>query len=154
TEQTKIAKANEELAHRRYYAAQMNLAMQAWERGDLARVLALLESQRPGPGKEDLRAFEWYYLWRLWHGGRRLVLQGHSGYVHSVACSPDGNTLASRSGDGTVKLWDMATGQTRRTLKAVAGVNAVACSPDGEAVVAGCSDGLIRLWDLGTGDLR
>ena len=35
----------------------------------------------------------------------------------SVAFSPDGKRLASASGDGTVKVWDAATGQEIRTLK-------------------------------------
>ncbi|MGH6843363.1 MAG: WD40 repeat domain-containing protein, partial [Methylocella sp.] len=39
------------------------------------------------------------------------TLTGHTGYVHSIAFSPDGRTLASGSADHTIKLWDMASGQ-------------------------------------------
>ena len=35
-------------------------------------------------------------------------LSGHTSYVWSVAWSPDGATLASGSGDFTVRLWDTA----------------------------------------------
>ena len=35
-------------------------------------------------------------------------LQGHTAYVWSLAFSPDGATLASGSGDFTVRLWDTA----------------------------------------------
>src|SRR5262249_27977028 len=42
--QEKLAKKQELLALRRYYANQMNLAYQAWEKGNLARTLDLLES--------------------------------------------------------------------------------------------------------------
>jgi serine/threonine protein kinase len=59
-EQRKIAVANaqtateqELLARRRFYASQMNLAMQAWEAGQPVRVLALLESQRPKIDEDD-----------------------------------------------------------------------------------------------------
>ncbi|MGA7733612.1 MAG: AAA family ATPase, partial [Chloroflexia bacterium] len=38
-------------------------------------------------------------------------LPGHSDIVNSVAFSPDGKTLASGSYDGTIILWDVATGQ-------------------------------------------
>ena len=34
-------------------------------------------------------------------------LTGHTNTVWSVAFSPDGHTLASGSGDGTVRLWNL-----------------------------------------------
>src|SRR5262245_53518475 len=40
-----------------------------------------------------------------------IVLRGHSQAVFSVAITSDGKTLASASGDNTVKLWDVAAGR-------------------------------------------
>jgi energy-coupling factor transporter ATP-binding protein EcfA2 len=45
----------------------------------------------------------------------RLV--GHNESVFSVSFSPDGKTLATGSGDKTIKLWNGSTGQEIRTLK-------------------------------------
>ena len=51
-----------------------------------------------------------------------LALQvGHSGPVNELVFSPDGSTLATRSEDGTVKLWDHSSAQLRATLKGVSG---------------------------------
>ena len=38
------------------------------------------------------------------------ILSGHLNFVEAVSFSPDGTRLASGSGDGTVRLWDGATG--------------------------------------------
>lgn len=84
----------------------------------------------------------------------RKTLEGHSDAVYSVAWSPDGKTLASGSSDGTVKLWDMATGEVVATLRAepadVPGVQSIAWSPDGRNLASGNHDGTIRLWALAT----
>jgi WD40 repeat protein len=150
--EAKRAGEQEKTARRRFYAAQMNLAYQAREAGDAARVLELLESQRPAVGGEDLRGFEWYHLWRRCHSGRRWAVHEEGGTV--VAFSPDGKTLASGTADATVKFWDVASGQVRTTLRGLGGrVSAVAFSPDGKTLAAGI-DGDVWLWDVATAHKR
>jgi WD40 repeat protein len=80
------------------------------------------------------------------------MLKGHKGRVCSIAFSPDGWQLVSASDDGTVRLWDTATGATLQTLE---GHRALVCpiafSPDGKQLASTSDDKTVRLWDTATG---
>ncbi len=79
-------------------------------------------------------------------------LIGHSGYVYSVAYSPDGTKIISGSMDGTIKIWNANTGQCLKTLKGHSEyVYSVAFSPDGRRIVSGSTDKTIKIWDANTG---
>jgi Tfp pilus assembly protein PilF len=78
----------------------------------------------------------------------------HMSAVFSVAVSPLGNRIASGSNDGTVKIWDVATGDPVRALPGHTGrVGGVTWSPDGSLVASG-GDASVLVQDVKTGATR
>lgn len=81
-----------------------------------------------------------------------IVQTGHTKDINSVAFSPDGKTLASGSGDETIKLWDVESGNELRTLAGhTMPVYSVAFTPDGKTLASGSADKTVKLWDVETG---
>ena len=82
------------------------------------------------------------------------TFEGHTSWVHAVALTPDGRHVISGSWDGTLRMWDLQTGESLRTFEGHTDwVNAVAVTPDGARAVSGSSDRTLRVWDLESGQL-
>ncbi len=66
-----------------------------------------------------------------WKSGAAPEICGYVERVSTVSFSSDGSRIASGSDDGTIKLWDAATGEELRTLKGhEQRVSSVVFSPD------------------------
>jgi WD40 repeat protein len=79
---------------------------------------------------------------------------GHIGDVKSVAFAPDGCRALSGGADGTVRLWDLETGNILRQFPHGAWIWSVAFSPDGRSALSAGRDGIAHLWDFKTGEER
>jgi WD40 repeat protein len=69
-----------------------------------------------------------------------------------VAISADGKRALSASWDGTLRLWNLETGELIRDMKGPGRtLMSVALSADGKLALSGSSDRAMRLWDVATG---
>jgi WD40 repeat protein len=83
--------------------------------------------------------------------GRTLPIKtGHLGWVHGLDFSSDGNRIVTGGADGTIRMFDLASGRSiGAPISSGQGqVTAVSFSPSGDRVMSVGSDGTGRLWDL------
>jgi WD40 repeat protein len=72
--------------------------------------------------------------------------------VFGCAFSPDGQHIVSASGDDTLKVWDVQSGQEHLTLKGhTNAVSGCAFSPDGRSIVSSSRDHTLKVWDAQSG---
>ncbi len=82
------------------------------------------------------------------------TLTGHSGSVWSVTVTPDGEQVISGSQDGTIKIWNLNSGNLICTISAHDdSVHTIATTADGLYVISGSHDTTIKIWNLKTGQL-
>jgi len=106
--------------------------------------VAFLGDGRTATSGEDGRIA----IWQKGHDRPSDVLLGHSAPVVQLAVAPDGETLASASWDGTVRLWPLTGGPPRVLEGHRQNVNGVAFTRDGRALVSVGYDGTLRIWPL------
>jgi hypothetical protein len=109
---TELAASNRAL-QRTTYASVMRLAQREWERGDVALARKLLGSNEPGPGRDDLRGFDWSFL-RRQCGAALLTIpvpgapSPNNG--RALSFSTDGRRLAVALGEA-LAVFDTNTGR-------------------------------------------
>ena len=91
----------------------------------------------------------------IWETATGAILdswQADPSFAAALDVSPDEMLLATAGSDGSVNIWDVATGNRIRRLYP-AGTHTVAFSPDGQEIASGGRPGFLRVWDVDTGDL-
>ena len=86
-------------------------------------------------------------------GNLLYTFRGHTMLVWSAAFSPDGQRVASASGDETAQVWDATTGDHLNIYsRHKDSVYAVSWSPDGQRIASASYDRTVQIWDATFGD--
>ncbi|MBL9127417.1 MAG: hypothetical protein JNL97_07215, partial [Verrucomicrobiales bacterium] len=141
----------------RAYASDMKLAQHLLEAYDLEHALEIVDRYRPAStDTDDLRGFEWRYLWQLCQGDPHDFLAGEVGSPWTLAVSPDGTLVAAASDDGRdagVTVWRLETREIVARLEfdpTLDGDTAGAVfSEDGRWLVTACHR-RVKFFEVGT----
>jgi WD40 repeat protein/serine/threonine protein kinase len=146
------------------------------ERGDCEMAIKILECiQASNMEREEIRILAREAYRRLPHSRKLLhTFSGHTSRVSAVSFSADGRFILSGSQDGTLKLWEVATGLCLHTFTSAehnSGVNSVSLSTSGRFALSGNGippllqmihasdvlnsfggyDNALKLWEISTG---
>ena len=81
-----------------------------------------------------------------------LITGQHEKPIYTAAYSPDGKTIATGSGDGTVRLWNTHTEKSIKTFALKEPIYSIRYSPDGKTIAThGGRNNTIGLWNSRTG---
>jgi len=146
------------------HSLRLSTSVVAADKGQFAAQLAGRLLSRPEPELQALAAQAGAGRGEAWlrpvtpalyqaGGAIERVLGTHTHPVRGVVITPDGRRAVSAADDGTLRVWDLASGAEVMVLKGhEAEVLAVAVFPDGRRVASGSRDATVRLWDTETGE--
>jgi len=136
-------------ASRQSYVANLRAAdysLRLYRAGVAKRRLAACE--------EGLREWEWHHL--ALKADPQDGLLRHEGAVTSLDLTPDGTQLLSSAADGSLRLWDLASGEVVSVFsdaEVPTANNAAALSPDGATIVSASNSPMLWVWDVASGEM-
>ena len=111
-------------------------------------------------GNERLGALRTPVITRKWSASDtynpmhpcKMVLEGHSGSVNSVAISADASIAVSGGDDKDLRVWNLASGKCVHVLSGHSeAINSITVSADNSIVVSASKDNTLRVWNLESG---
>lgn len=132
------------------YSADLRVAAEAIDLGDLGRARELLALHEPRADEAD---FTWRLLHQLAAGDPRRVLGEHPWIVGAIAWSADGERIASASvGSGTVdadiRIWNPNSQDATPLILSTNGARELAWFPGHTRLLAAHYDGRVRVWNV------
>ena len=76
------------------------------------------------------------------------TLRSYAGFAGEAKYSPDGAYMVSGMGNGSIKLWKMASGKFKILSGHTDSINDIIYSPDGAYLVTSSDDSTIKLWEV------
>src|SRR5579885_3522608 len=129
--------------------------------------LALLLMIGPGgaepPETDGLTEAEKHEVWRLDHGwppkpasvAEKRRIRAHRAPIAEVLFTSDAKVLITAARDGSVRLWDAASGKPLRRLREHGSFSShLEVSADDRTLVVGTADHRLEIWDLPAAKLR
>jgi len=143
--QTGVANGAWATARRKAYAAEVNVAFQALAENNLVRAIDLLNRQRPKPGEEDLRGFEWRLLWKQCQADQKVTFRDE-GAGGEVLFSPDGKWLVNGGDEIVIRELPSLARVASIPNTIPSGARTFAFSPRAR-LLAVSQDTDVRLWN-------
>ncbi|WP_170374914.1 c-type cytochrome [Ruegeria atlantica] len=140
---------------RAIYSAGDDFTLRRWPGGEVVgqhkgKIVGIAAS------KTHVATASWDGTIGLWpeDGSAAQTLTAGSG-VNAVTFSPDGATLYSAGIDGTLRVWDVASGkEIQRLVEHGFGINELVLNVADNWIAYGAVDGVTRILDLTTGEER
>jgi len=87
---------------------------------------------------------EWHAPWKMMR-----VLSGHQGWVRALEVEPGNEWFASGASDGTIKIWDLASGTLKLTLTGhISCIRGIQVSSRSPYLFSVSEDKTVKCWDL------
>ena len=112
--QRQESEAARKLARRRAYASDMRLAQWSLKNYQIGRARELLDRQIPLEDEEDLRGWEWRYLWQSIQSDAKVTIAKTHHWILDMKVSQDQNGLAiTQQGQGGVEWLALSSGEKK-----------------------------------------
>jgi transcription initiation factor TFIID subunit 5 len=89
-------------------------------------------------------------MWEVVRGTCVRIFTGHTGNITSIACAPNGHTVASADDRGEICVWSIAAGRLMKRMRGHGrgGIWSLDWSVESSVLSSGGADGTVRIWDM------
>lgn len=156
-------RASEWSARQNAYAADMKEAQRRLEADNVLGAWELLSRHQPearsevrsANSEEDLRDWEWRYLWKLCQPDPSIELKTKFAPTESAFFSQDGRVVAGKMGTDRIEVWDLTTQRQKLELTGLGSSTVLGLSSDGRLLAAGQKQAqVLEIWDLTSSQLK